>query len=220
MNKLHLLLPALLVSSISTMANEHLSYTWIELDYVNLDIDGYDNDRNIIEDLNDGNGWGVHGSFGFTNNWFVFSKYSSTKSDVAFIDEFDQIFNSDTDIDRFDLGVGFHMPVADNSDIVLRAAYVDVDVGNFNFGETGNDSFGDLKDDNSDGYLADISFRSQVNKAIEGSVGLRYTEIEKVDNVGLVGNLLFEISSNFGVNLGIDVGDELTTWVLGGRYSF
>lgn len=219
MKKYNFIFPALMLAPIGALANNDLSYTSIEVDYVNMDIDGYDNDTHLLEDLDDGNGWGIRGSVGFANNWFAFLNYSSTESDAEFVDDFNQFVDSNTDIDRFNLGLGYHMPLNQRTDLVFSAAYVDIDIGGFDFGGTDDDSLSDLKDDNSDGFFVDGLLRSQLTQWLEGSIGGRYTDIEQVDNFSLIGNLLFEISPSIGINLGLDAGDELTTWVVGARFS-
>lgn len=225
MKKTYFLFTAMMSTSLSfnALAEGDLAYTSIELNYVNMDIDGFDNRRNYHKKYDDGDGWGLGGSFGFAENWFVFANYSSTESDVDFVDDRDQFYSSDTDIERVDLGFGFHMPInsqTDHTDLVFRGAYVDIDVDGFKFGQTSSSSLSNLRDDSSDGFLADASVRSQLNSWLEGSVGLRYTDIEQVDNFSLIGNLLFEISPQIGFNLGVDAGDELRTWLAGARLSF
>ena len=220
MKRIHLLFPALLLTSASAMAQEHFSYTWIEADFVNMEIDGYDNDGSFSSEFNDGNGWGLSASYSFAPNWFVFSNFSSVQSDVDFVDNTGQRFSSDTDIDRFDLGVGYYIRMNDRSDWVFSLAYTDIDVDDFDFGGSSNSSFNDLRDDESDGFFADAGIRAQLLDRLEGSVGLRYTSIEEVDNFSLIGNALFEFTPMVGFNLGADIGDDLTTWVAGVRVNF
>jgi len=220
MKKLSLVLPALLFTSVSVMAGESLSYTSIEADYVNMDIDGYDDHSNFLRDLNDGGGWGLSGMFEFSPNWFVFANYSSVQADADFVDNVNQSFNADTDIKRFDFGAGYYLPLNEQADWVFRVAYSDIDVGNFDFGGSSSSSLSDLGDDTSDGFFVDASLRGQMVEWLEGSVGARYTNIEKVDNFSLIGNVLFEISPEVGFNVGAEIGDELTTYLAGVRVSF
>ena len=67
--------------------NPELSYTWLEADYLNLDVDDFDDDEDLIDDWDDGDGWGVRGSFAFTPNFFGFAGYSETDSDASFTDD-------------------------------------------------------------------------------------------------------------------------------------
>jgi hypothetical protein len=104
---------------------------------------------------------------------------------------------------------------------VLSGAYTDIDYNNFGIGGSADeDDFDDLNEDPSDGFFLDARFRAQLTQAIEGSIGARYTEIEEADGLSLVGNVLFELTPNWGVNLQLDAGDELITYGAGIRYSF
>jgi hypothetical protein len=66
----------------------------------------------------------------------------------------------------------------------------------------------------------DASLRSQVLTQLEASAGLRYTDIEDSSEVSFIGNALFEINPNWGINLAVDAGDDIRTYALGLRYSF
>ncbi len=209
-----LLLPA------GAMAQEGLSYTWLELNYVNLDIDQVGDSGNFVDDFDNGGGFGVQGSLALSEDFFLFANYSDTESDVSFTNDAGFLIPGETDIRKVDLGLGFHTAIATNTDVVFTAAYTDSDRDKFRFGATNDTSLDDLKGDGSDGFFVDASVRSQLTPWLEGSLGARYTDIEDVDGVSVVGNLLFELSPSLGINLGVDAGDELSTWVAGVRFTF
>lgn len=217
-------LAATLLTPVAAMAadgSSPLSYSWLELDYVNLDIDGVGGGNNIVDDFDNGGGFGVKGSLALGTNWFIFANYSDTEADVNFINDQKQFVPAETDIKKVDLGFGFHSPLSDMTDLVFSAAYSDVDRDKFSFGASSkDDSLDDLNDDSSDGYFADIAIRSQLTRSIEGSIGARYTDFNKVDGVSIIGNLLFEITPSFGINIGVDAGDELSVWNAGVRFNF
>ena len=205
----------------SAMAQQdRLSYSYLELNYINLDIDEVGEGGDFLDDLENGNGWGISGSLEIGESWFVFADYSDTESDTGFVNDQGLFFSSDTDIKRLNLGAGFHMPMNDNADFVLRAAYTDFDRDRFNFGATDDARVGDLRDDSSDGYFADASIRAQLLDALEGSLGVRYTDVEETDNIGLIGSLLWEFTPGWGIALGVEAGDEIRTWNVGMRFSF
>lgn len=202
------------------MAADDLSYTYLEADYINLDIDDVGDDGNVIDDFDNGDGFAVRGSLGLGNNWFLFASYAETDADVSFIDDLDMLQPGDAEVKKFELGLGTALPLNDLSDLVLRFAYLDTDVGEFNFGGSSDSSLDDLNDDNSDGYAADVSWRSQVAPSIEVSLGGRYTDMENVDGLSFLGGVLFEVSPVFGISLQVDAGDELSTYSAGARFSF
>ena len=206
--------------SFSASAEQELSYSYLELDYINLDIDEVGDSGDALDDLDNGDGWGVRGSYALSPNWFAFANYSVTQSDTSFTDDQNQSFNSDTDINRLDIGAGYHTPINTRTDVVYRLAYTDYDTDGFNFGASSSIALNDLNDDNSDGYYADVSLRSQLGDKLEGSAGLRYTDVENNDDLGIIGNLMYEFSPALGLNFGMEAGDNITQILIGLRYSF
>lgn len=204
--------------------NQNLSYTFLEIDYINLDVDDFDDDEGLIDDWDDGGGFGIRGSFAFTPNFFAFIGYSETDSDATYIDGDQVIYSSSQDLKRFDIGLGMNfgvfLPMVGDSDVVVRAAYSDLDLDDFNFGASDDSDINDLFDDSSDGFFIDAGLRSQLASWVEASLGVRYTDIGAAENFSLIGNVLLEMTQNWGVNLELDVGDDISTYLIGLRYSF
>lgn len=127
------------------------------------------------------------------------------------------------DVKRFDIGLGWAMPLNlqmfQQSDFVASAAYSDIDYGDFDFGASGDSSLGDLDDDSSDGYFIDARLRAQLVEWAEASAGARYTDLEDAEDLSLIGNVLFEINQNLGINLEVNAGDDLSEYCVGVRYS-
>lgn len=211
------LLPAVTFAAEST---SDLSYSYIELDYINLDVDQPNEDRPFRGDFDNGNGYGLSASFLLSPRFFVYSDYSKTKADFSFMDNTGARVPGNTDILRLNLGLGFIMPVMTNTDVVFSGGYSDIDYDRFRLGATSNFSLGDLEDDSSDGYTLDAKLRSQLSEGIETTVGARYTDIGSLDGFSIIGSLMFEMSPTLGLNLAIDAGEDLVTWAAGVRYSF
>jgi hypothetical protein len=218
MNKLlaAALLPFLIPLAASS---QDLSYSYIEADYVSFDIDGIDEDDDFFDDIDDGSGYGVRGSLAVSSNFFVFADYSDTQSDFTF-DSGTGLIPQDQDVKRLNAGLGFRLPILSASDLVLRGAYTDIDIGDFDLGGSSDPALDDLNDDSSDGWFADAGLRSQLLPWLEASAAVRYTEIEDADQFSLVGEGLFELTQNLGLTVGFDAGDELTSYFAGVRLSF
>lgn len=227
------LIGSALLLPVATFAAEGISYTFVEGDYIIQDIDGNEEGDifdNFVDDFDDGDGYGFHGSFAFSSNFFVFGGYTSTDSEYTFVSDEGLLIPDNEDVKTLKLGLGFFTPLSNNLDLVIRGAYMDVDFGSYNFGATDDDDINsggdledairDLNDDSSDGYFADAGVRAQVFNWLELGGGLRYTDIDSGDDVAFFGNALFEITENMGINLGADFNDEITTYALGFRYSF
>ena len=207
------------ISPISAFAADDLSYTYLEADYINLDIDDFGDDGSALDDFDNGNGYGFRGSLGFDNNWFIFANYTVTDADITFFDDLNMLQPGNADVKKLDLGAGIALPVNDMSDVVLRGAYTDTDIGDFDFGATSSSSLDDLNDDTSDGFYVDASWRGQLSQTVELSLGGRYTEIEGIDGLSFIGTLLFELNDNLGIALSVDAGDELGIYSAGLRWS-
>ena len=217
------------LTGLAADANDELSYGYVEADYINLDVDQEDENLNLFKnDFDNGGGYGITASFPINDSLFIFGDYSDTEADFTFSDDIGNVVPSDTDIKRFNVGLGFVMPMNDSSDFVISGAYSDLDYGDFDLGGRDNDldvedlddAFDDLNEDPSDGYFVDAKLRSQFAPAWEGSVGVRYTDIEDADGFSVIGNVMYEFSPNWGLNLTLDAGDELMTWGAGIRYIF
>jgi len=225
MNTPKILITGLALLPLSGLAAENVSYTYAEVAYINLDVDNY-GDGNFIDDFDDGGGFSLRGSYGFDgpvdaiDTMFVFANYSETEADTAVRDASGIFFPADTDVIRLDLGVGAAMPVNDQADLVVRAAYTDLDIDDFHVGGSSSSALSDLTDDSSDGYFLDASLRGQIMPEVELSGGVRYTDIEDVDGFSFVGNAMYEINQNIGINLFADLGSDVSQWGLGARYSF
>ena len=83
------------------------SYSYVELDYVNVD--------------SDADGFGVRGSVDFAeSNFYGFGSYTSVEVD-----------NTNFDIDGFEVGVGYHHALNDSADLIGEVAYQNVEVLGF-----------------------------------------------------------------------------------------
>lgn len=84
------------------------SYSYVELDYVNVD--------------SNADGFGVRGSVNFgESNFYGFGSYTNV-----------QIDNTSIDVDGFDVGLGFHHALNDSADMIAEVAYQEVQVLGFN----------------------------------------------------------------------------------------
>jgi hypothetical protein len=218
-----LILAPLLVLPVGAFAQapgNELSYTYLEGDYVNLDIDT--GNENLLEDFSDGGGWAVKGSFAFTPNFFGFASYGVTDSDVSFAGEDTTPISQNEDIDTLIVGLGANFPLGWSrpTDAVIQAKYVDVDLGNFDFGASGNDSLDDLSNDSSDGWGIDAFLRSQITDRIEGTIGAGYLDIQDTNGLNLLASAMFEVTPSIGITAGVEAGSDVAWYNLGVRWQF
>lgn len=224
---------AMAIAPASAFAARNISYTYLEGNYILQNVDMYeDNDAldDFIEDVDDGDGFGVEGSIAITDYMFLFAGYSQTEADFDFIDDTGYGVVEGQDVKSVSLGAGYFKEINRKTDFVARLAYMDVDLGDFNFGQSGNDvidggddletAFDDLDEDSSDGYFVDLGVRAQSFEWLELGGGVRYTDLDTGDDFSLFGNALMEINQNMGLNLAVDLGDDLSTYRAGFRFSF
>ncbi len=89
---------------LSAQADDKLSYTYVEADYINVD--------------GDADGFGVRGSFEFGQSGFYgFGGYNTVEID-----------NTSIDVDSYDLGIGYAHGISDNADLIAELAYLNSDV--------------------------------------------------------------------------------------------
>lgn len=220
------------VAPFSAIAAQDISYRYVEAEYVIQDVDMYEDDDafdNVIEDVDDGDGFKVGASFAFTNNLFIFGNYAQTQADFTFINDNAALVPDDVDVKTLQLGLGYFAPINMNTDFVVRAAYMDVDYDEFASGgqdqdvtdpdTTFGDVWDDLNEDSSDGYFVDAGVRAQTIEWLELGGGVRYTDLDSGDDFSVFGNALFEINQNMGINLTASIGENLSSYGLGFRYS-
>lgn len=141
----HLLLASVLTVT-PAFAFADLSYNYLSAGYVfdgEFDAAGVDLD-----------GFAFGGSFAVINNVYLFGNYQMLETDPG-----------DVDFDRFDLGAGFHTPVADNIDLDISLAYTDIEIGSF--------------DD--DGYQLKAGVRGLPSNVFEWSAYLVHEDINESD---------------------------------------
>jgi hypothetical protein len=84
---------------------EDMSYSYVDLAYVENDIDNAPT----------ADGFGLRGSIGFAENWLAFAEYSATSVQGV-------------DLDTIAVGFGGHYGLAENLDLVGRLGYFEVEV--------------------------------------------------------------------------------------------
>jgi len=98
----------------NALAADDLSYSFIELGYINTEIDDFDVD---------GDGLGVRGSLAFTDLLHGFAAFSDGELDGGI------------DVQQIEVGLGLNWPISSSVDLIGAVSYVDAKVdtpiGNF-----------------------------------------------------------------------------------------
>jgi hypothetical protein len=97
---------------------EGISYSYAELDYIDVNLDPGPS----------GDGFALRGSVGFGGNYFVFADLAQAEIDVV-------------DVDNYAVGLGGHFNVAPSVDFVGRIGYTEVDLSAPGFGSASDDGY-------------------------------------------------------------------------------
>lgn len=170
-------------------ANAELNYDYLELRFIDAEIDAGSNDI-------DGDGIEFGGSYKIADNVHLFGSYRALDF-------------SGFDLNTFSIGAGYMTPVAADTDLVARVAYIDgeVDTGRF---------------ENSDnGFGLSAGFRRMFTPEFEGRVFVNHVNLDdsgSETSMELAGDYYF--NRQFAAGLSLEFGDDTTAWSIGGRYFF
>jgi hypothetical protein len=174
-----------------------MSYSYVDLNWVNVDVD--DSSLGINESAD---GFGLRGSFGFAENFFGFAEYRTVEGDIS---------GTDFDIDQLAVGLGGRYGISDNVDLVGRLGYTEVDVAVSGFGSA-----------DADGYLVSAGLRGELTDGFELEGHVIHTDLGSQggdDTSFAVGGRYF-FTENFAVDAGFESGDDLEIWHVGARFAF
>lgn len=136
----------------AAQADDKLSYSYIEADYVNLD--------------GDADGYGVRGSFEFGDSGFYgLAGYRSAEID-----------GTNIDIDNWELGLGYAHGLSDNLDLIAEAAWNNYEVAGFdNDGWRASVGLRGSFSENFEGLIkANYVDGDNMDSDFTGTVGLQY----------------------------------------------
>ena len=92
---------------LSAQADDKLSYTWVEADYLNVD--------------GDADGFGLRGSLEFgDSNFYGFGGFSAVEID-----------NTSIDVDSYDIGLGYAHGLSENTALLAEISYLNSDFSGF-----------------------------------------------------------------------------------------
>jgi len=166
---------------------EGMSYSYVDAAYVDTDIDGAPS----------ADGFGLRGSVGFAENYFVFGEYTDQSAGGA-------------DLTTYGVGLGGHYRIAENLDLVGRLGWIKAEIDAGFFGEADDD-----------GYLLDFGLRGRVGAAVELEGGVRYTDFsDGGDSTGLFVGGRFHFNDTWALGAEYQDGDDTSTLLAYVRASF
>lgn len=182
----------LLLSGTAALADNGISYSYIQASYQEVEIDvgdGFDAD---------GDGYAVGGSVEINDDWFVFATYAS--SDLESV----------VDLDQLEAGGGYHAPLSEKTDWYATLAYISVEASLSGFGSADDSGVG-----------VSLGVRSMVSPSLELYANASYADLgDGVDGSGFGAGLWYTVSGNIALGIGASFGDDVTTYGAGIRLYF
>lgn len=190
--------------------------------------------------LDDSNGFGIRGSGAINENWHVFLGWNRSQLDGS--DGFTAeggvpgVLRVDEDFDRFNIGIGYNLPIATNTDLFTRVGYERA--GSADFDIVVGDQVTRAKLDSTDGYSVEVGLRSAFTARFEAGASVRYIAFDdpevrigdqRVDTAAVVTDdsttslLLYgqyKFGNGWGVVAEADINSEYNALFLGGRLSY
>ncbi len=168
-----------------------------DLSYSNATI-GYVFDGDIDGTSVDVDGFVFSGRYAVNENIFLLGNYQQLETDPG-----------NLDIDRFDIGVGYHSPVTEQIDVVGTFSYSDVEVANID----------------GDGFEFTAGLRGMPNSMLEFGAYLVYEDIDS-DNAGSDSDTGFALEGRYllgnNISAGLNYRDvsDLQTFSINARFDF
>jgi len=187
------LLGIALVFSLSPAFAGDLSYNFIEIGYLEAELDD-----DLAGFSVDGDGYGIGGSFEVGENWFVGVSYSTIGFDFG------------VDLDQISVGGGYHFGMSDRTDFFATLSYLTAEVSASGFGSV-----------DEDGYGVTIGIRSMLSDNFELNGGIGYSDLgDGADGTAFNAGALYSFTPTFAIGLDIGVDEDVTLYGLGARFYF
>jgi len=171
---------------------EGLSWSYLEGGYVNTDIDSFDEDVD---------GFALGGSYGLTDNVFVFAGYTDQGTSVA---------GFDIDLQTYNLGLGYAWPLGNALDLYGKVGYVSAEA-----------DVQDLGNADDDGYSLAAGLRGRAMEQLELEGAVSYVDLsDSGDDTTLDLGARWYFTPQFAVGVEGSFGDDANTYGLGVRWSF
>jgi hypothetical protein len=187
-----------------------LEYSFVELDYARMNIDG-----GI-----DPAGWGIKGSVEVSKSFYLYGGHQQGNEEISGID---------IDLDTTQVGVGWRHPISDSADFNAELGWLhqNLDIGEniplpgSPCGCGGGGGFIPNVGAEADGYRASIGLRGAMAENFEGYVKANYTDGSDFDGdfSGTLGGQV-KFGGMWGVTAEAEFGNDYNTYLLGVRASF
>lgn len=153
----------------------------------------------------DGDIFGVDGSFEIGENVFLIAGLGAG--------DLEDDGGSSVDVDFWRAGIGYHVDLSEQLDVVATLSYENAEVSLPGFGSLDDSGIG-----------ASVALRYAANESFELTGGINYADrgdLEPlIDETSIEAGFLYNFTDSFSVGLSGEWGEDLSTYSLGGRFYF
>jgi len=165
---------------------EGFSYSYVQATYGTVDVDS-----GVFSE--DGDGLGLKGSFGITDNLHIVGSYQKVDLDLT------------GDVDFLTAGLGVNAPVTEMIDVVGSVSFVDLEAPGFS----------------DDGFELAAGVRVSVTSLVEIDAGITYQDLDLGgDDTGFGGGVLFNVTDSIALGLAASWLDDVSQYSATARWYF
>ena len=165
-----------------------ISYSYIQGGYQEVSLDNGP----------DGDGFGIAGSFEFSDSMYAFASYGTASFDFG------------VDLDELAMGAGYHTRISESADVFAALAYIVADAGSNAFGSLDENGFG-----------ATIGVRGMLSRRLELAASIGYVDLGKgADGASLGGAAWYSLGSKLALGINADFAEDGESYGVGVRWYF
>jgi hypothetical protein len=190
-----LLLGALCLSMATAAAQTNAKAPPVEISYGYLQ-GGYQ--EVSLDNGPDGDGFGIGGSFEFSDSVYAFASYGTASFDFG------------VDLDELAIGAGYHTRITGSTDVFAALAYIVADADSNAFGSLDENGFG-----------ATIGVRGMLSPKLELAASIGYVDLGNgADGTSLGGAAWYSLGSKLALGINADFAENGESFGVGVRWYF
>jgi len=174
----------------ATAGAQGLGYNYLQASYGTASID------DPVIDV-DGDGFGILGSFAFSDNFHVSAEYQTVGMDFG------------VDLNVLEAAFGYHTSLSENLDFTAQLGYLNAEVEAPGLGSA-----------DEDGILAGIGLRAAVSERVELYGGLDYIDFDTDGETRYNAGFLFGLTDSITVGAKASIWEDIDVYQLNFRFDF
>ena len=174
----------------ATAGAQGIGYNYLQASYGTANID------DSVIDV-DGDGFGISGSFAFSDNFHVSAEYQTLGMDFG------------VDLNVLEAAVGYHTSLSENLDFTAQLGFLNAEIE--------ASGLGSVEDD---GLLAGIGLRAAMTDRVELYGGLDYIDFDSEGETRFNAGFLFGITDTITAGAEASIWEDINVYQLNVRFDF